>query len=98
MEASFPRHRAERDALLQRATDLLRDDPRVVAAWLFGSLGRGHEDDLSDLDLWVVVGDEWIDTFIGERRPYASQLGPPLLLVEAPQNAPAGGAYLMAVY
>jgi hypothetical protein len=36
---------AERDHLLHRITDLLRDDPCVAAAWLFGSLGRGDADD-----------------------------------------------------
>ena len=44
---------AERDALLARAVERLQADARVGAAWLFGSLGRGEEDALSDLDLWV---------------------------------------------
>src|SRR4051812_13184180 len=45
-------YRAERDTLLRRVQQALERDPRVAAAWLFGSLGRGSEDALSDLDLF----------------------------------------------
>jgi predicted nucleotidyltransferase len=100
----------EREALLQRILQILRQDERVTAVWLFGSLGRiGKErrdaatgvvlaDDLSDLDLWVVVADEHLETINKQRRPYVAQVAEPLLVVEASRNAPAGGAYLMAVY
>ncbi len=91
-------YRAERDALLQHITSILERDQRVRAAWLFGSLGRGDEDDLSDSDVWVVVADEHLGAIVTERREYVAQAGSPLLLVEAPQNAPTGGAYLMAIY
>lgn len=90
--------RAEREALLWRATDLLAADRRVVAAWLGGSLGRGEADDLSDLDLWVAVADEDCPTVVAGRREYASRFGRPLLVLEAPQNAPAGGGYLLTLY
>ncbi|HYP39701.1 MAG TPA: nucleotidyltransferase domain-containing protein [Chloroflexia bacterium] len=90
--------REERAALLQRAIEVLTDDARVVAAWLFGSLGRGDADDLSDIDLWVVVSDEHIDAIRATRREYARSLGEPILIDEAPQNAPPGGAYLLALY
>lgn len=89
---------AERDALLQDITSILERDHRVNAAWLFGSLGRGDEDDLSDLDVWVVVADEHLGIIAAQRRHYVTQASSLLLLVEAPQNAPAGGAYLMAMY
>jgi len=45
----------ERRNLLQRITEQLADDPRFVAAWLTGSLSRGDTDDISDIDLTVVV-------------------------------------------
>src|SRR5437868_5689604 len=90
--------RAERAALLQRAIALLKADERVCAAWLFGSLGRGDADDLSDLDLWVVVEDEHIEEIVAARRDYVARLAEPLLMEEAPQNAPAGGGYLLALY
>lgn len=59
-----------RDECLHRVTDVLRADERVRGAWLAGSLGRGAGDDLSDLDLLVIVresdltgfADTWVDT------------------------------------
>lgn len=48
-------HREDRAVLLASLTDSLQADPRVSAAWLHGSFGRGEADDLSDLDLWVAV-------------------------------------------
>jgi predicted nucleotidyltransferase len=89
---------AERQALLVRAVTLLNNDERVVAAWLYGSLGRGTEDALSDIDLWVVVQDEHIEAVRDKREEYAAVLGNPLLVVDAPQNAPPNGAFLTVLY
>ena len=46
---------------LAAAVELLRDDDRVAAAWVFGSEGRGVADELSDLDLFVAFGDSVAD-------------------------------------
>jgi predicted nucleotidyltransferase len=97
-EERLRQRRVEREELLQRVTGLLEGDERVVAAWLFGSLGRGNEDDLSDLDLWVVVGDDFCDEMVAERHEYVTRLGEALLIEEAPQNAPPGGGYLLVLY
>lgn len=91
-------HRHERDALLQRTIDALQADDRIVAAWLHGSIGRATHDDWSDLDLWVVVADDHIETIRAEREAFMRQLGDLLFTVEAPQNAPSDGAYLVALY
>jgi predicted nucleotidyltransferase len=88
----------ERNRLLDRISRLLDDDPRVKAAWLIGSLGRDGGDELSDIDVWVVIDDRDISEIIKDPRQYTSQIGQPVLVVEAPQNAPAGGAYLMSGY
>lgn len=88
----------EHEALLARAVASLQADERVVAAWLFGSRGRQTADELSDLDLWVVVKDEICDALVAERQRYVTQLGEPVLLLESPMNAPTGGGYLMALY
>lgn len=40
---------------LDQLTILLRSDPRIRAAWLAGSLGRGDADRYSDIDLHVVL-------------------------------------------
>nr|MBA2285799.1 nucleotidyltransferase domain-containing protein [Ktedonobacteraceae bacterium] len=90
--------RTEQEALLQQALVVLQADQRVVAAWLFGSRGRGTSDALSDLDVWVIVRDEFIEVASAERESFVAQCGSPVLVLEAPQNAPAGGAYLMALY
>lgn len=50
---------AHRDMLLQRIVTYLQSDTRFLAAWLAGSFGRGTQDDLSDLDLRVVVAQEY---------------------------------------
>ncbi|MCL4863675.1 MAG: nucleotidyltransferase domain-containing protein [Caldilineaceae bacterium] len=88
----------ERDHLLARATEMVADDARVVAAWLFGSLGRGDADALSDIDLFVVVDDAHFDAIRAHRYANMAQLDDPLLILEAPQNWPPGGVYNMAIY
>ena len=91
-------YREERSQLLRTISEKLEKDPTVKAAWLFGSLGRGDEDALSDLDLWVVVDDAHIDPIRADPRQVTSQMGHPILFLEAPQNAPFAGAYLMTCY
>lgn len=48
-----PRHQA----LLRAVVDFYSADPRVLAVILFGSLGRGNWDALSDLDLDIIMED-----------------------------------------
>jgi hypothetical protein len=91
-------HRQERAALLALAVRLLKADERIVAAWLHGSMGRGTQDDWSDIDLFIVVADEEMEVVGAERGAFVSRAGSLLLTVEAPQNAPPGGAYLLAMY
>lgn len=88
----------ERTGLIEKATDTLARDSRVVAAWLAGSLGRGDADAYSDIDLWVVVRDEDMEAVRKGRRQFVEVLGTPILISEAPQNAPPGGAYLLTMY
>jgi predicted nucleotidyltransferase len=88
----------EHEALLQQVLTVLQVDQRIIAAWLFGSAGRHTSDVFSDLDVWVIVKDESIEMISAERQHFAAQLDHPVLLLESPGNAPAGGAYLMALY
>ncbi len=52
-DESLLTYEAERAALLETIVQHARADARVVAGWLFGSLGRGDGDALSDLDVWL---------------------------------------------
>lgn len=110
MLRELPRLRQEeRNRLLRRLRVALEKDARVRAVWLQGSCARGATDALSDLDLVVVVSDEAMNTVAGDpakptdyrhvlnspRGIWVAQVAePPLLLLEAPQNAPTGGAFL----
>lgn len=87
-------YRTNRDALLRHILAVLSADERFVAAWLTGSLGRNEGDDLSDLDLSVVVADAFTDQFCScspvavtentspERLALYEQFGQPLVLRE----------------
>lgn len=88
-------YRKERTRLLGRIVHELKTDERVVAAWLAGSLGRGADDNLSDLDLWVVVDDAEIDEIIDSPSTFVQTIVPTIVENVAPQNAPEGGAYLL---
>ena len=48
---------AERDRVLERAVELVKQDSRVEASFLTGSLGRGAGDEWSDIDLQAVVAE-----------------------------------------
>lgn len=89
---------AEREAVLQRIVKQLADDDRVVAAWLYGSLGRNASDELSDIDVRIIVADPYCEAMNAERQAYVSRIGPLLLMQEAPHNAPPGGAFLLVMY
>lgn len=88
----------ERTDLIERVSSILHSDERVVAAWLGGSLGSGDADAYGDVDLWVVVRDGDIEGVREGRRQFVEVLGSPVLISEAPQNAPPGGAYLWTLY
>ncbi|MBA3378560.1 MAG: nucleotidyltransferase domain-containing protein [Chloroflexia bacterium] len=85
----------ERDCLLSWIVNALRSDETVVAAWLGGSFGRGNADDLSDIDLWVVVEDDQINAIAAAPSAFVRALVRTIMEIEAPGNAPSGGAYLL---
>jgi Streptomycin adenylyltransferase len=98
-----------RNALLRRIVAFLQSDERFVAAWLAGSFGRNEPDDLSDLDLHVVVVDEFASQLLDktttlwsatlpERRALFEQFGKPVLLQEHHQNAICNGVFTCCIY
>lgn len=94
MPYSVSQYAANRDKLLQHIIAVLSADERFVAAWLTGSFGRGEQDELSDLDLSVVVADSSTQSFCAcseeaitritsdERLAFYQQFGRPLVLRE----------------
>lgn len=99
----------QRELLLERISETLSADKRFPAAWLTGSFGRNEPDDVSDLDLTLVVTDEYSGTLcsrpwqvggqtILERYNLFSQFGEPAVIHENHHNAPAGGTFTFVLY
>jgi hypothetical protein len=89
----------ERDVLLARIQARLDGDPRVGAAWLLGSFGRGEADAWSDLDLHVAVVDEHVDGYLAERAHLYSSVGQPLLVQdEMPSDAMDGAQFQLVIF
>jgi hypothetical protein len=64
--------------LIDRFTAACREDRRVVAAFLGGSLAAGTADEFSDLDLYLITSDEEYRDFFDERRGFMRRLGDPV--------------------
>ncbi len=69
------RHERARDDLLTHIARVLMDDPRIVAAWLPGSLAYGTADAWSDLDLHVIVADEHYTDIVARREDLYARCG-----------------------
>lgn len=75
---------AEYEFLLVRIRDVLRDDPRFLALFLGGSIGRGVADAGSDLDLLVTVSDADFDTVAGELAGILADVVDPVITLAIP--------------
>ncbi|MDQ3539281.1 MAG: nucleotidyltransferase domain-containing protein [Chloroflexota bacterium] len=80
-----------RDVLLARIREAFEADERVLAAWLAGSYGRGTADEWSDIDLHVVVRDDDLTAWQGERNDLYHRVGHPLMRL--PSSASEKGDY-----
>ena len=81
-----------RDRLLDQMLGLLEADPAVAGVALVGSLGRGEEDNWSDIDLLILASDQFIRQFMNE--PAASPWARADLLSDGRHNSPAGATSL----
>lgn len=88
-------YRRERDALLARIVAALKSDESIIAAWLAGSNGSGTADNLSDLDLWIVVDDDRIGDIALDPAAFVHAIAPTIMEIHAPEIAPPGGAFLL---
>ena len=109
MDRTLESYSKNRDALLIKIAETLSEDERFVAAWLTGSLSRNEADSLSDIDLRLVVADEYSPVVCKrleqvsaqtspERYALFSQFGKPALIHENNNNAPQGGTFTCVLY
>jgi nucleotidyltransferase-like protein len=81
-----------RDRLLGQLLGLLEADVAIDGVALVGSLGRGEEDNWSDIDLFILASDQFIRQFMNE--PAASPWARADLLSDGRHNSPAGATSL----
>jgi hypothetical protein len=81
-----------RDRLLDQVLARLGADPAVAGVALVGSLGRGEEDNWSDIDLFILTSDQFIRQFMND--PAASPWARADLLSDGRHNSPAGATSL----
>jgi predicted nucleotidyltransferase len=74
---------ALQQAYITRAVQVLSADKRVAGAWMKGSLATGAAGLYSDIDLGVVVYDEYFEAFIAERDRILAAMGPVVDMGEA---------------
>ena len=109
MNPSIEKYIGHRETLLQAIVEKLSPDERFVAAWLTGSFGRGKQDPLSDIDLTLVVADEYCQTLCTrpkmvnaqttqERYALFGLFGRPALIHENHLHAPEGGTFSFVAY
>lgn len=67
------------EGLISRIRQVLHDDPRVLAAWLSGSRGRGTADRHSDTDVWLVVSAGDVPGFVEDWPQTCERISPTVL-------------------
>ena len=102
-------YRKQRELLIISIANILSKDERFAAGWLTGSYSRNDEDSVSDIDLNLVVADEYSEKLCQrldqvssqtspERYSLFSQFGKPALIHENNNNAPEGGTFTFVLY
>jgi predicted nucleotidyltransferase len=76
-------------ALVARATEVLRADERVLAAWLVGSFANGDADPFSDVDIRCAVADEAYEDLRTSWRSLVDAIAPTVSV--RPLGGQAGG-------
>ncbi len=98
-----------RTELLAHITATLQNGECFVAAWLTGSFGRGKQDNYSDLDIRVIVADDYSETLCSQPWPHGAHttderlalfalFGTPSVVYDAHGNAPEGGTFTYVLY
>lgn len=79
-----PAFAQQRDHVLARLETIVRDDQRLLALWLQGSLADGSADDWSDIDAFVAVRDPDFDAVYTSRLDLVQRLAPVLMSMDEP--------------
>ena len=82
------------DRLLAEIVERLSEHGEVSAVWLAGSRGRGTNDELSDIDIWVAVEDAILNNIVHDPLAYVRRIVPAIMHMIAPEIAPEGGAFI----
>jgi len=109
MKISPEAYRQSRATLLANIVTELANDERFAAAWLAGSYGRNDADEVSDLDLHLVVAEPYSGSLCTraeqvshrtttERITLFSKFGAPALIHENNNNAPEDGTFTFVLY
>ena len=109
MNPTLDIYRDQRDKLLSDLATSLSKEEGFIAAWLTGSFGRNDPDSVSDIDLSLVVSNEYSQKLCQrleqvsaqtspERFALFSQFGKPALIHENNTNAPEGGTFTFVLY
>jgi len=65
---------------VERFRAMCQADPRIVAAFVGGSLATGTADEYSDIDVYLIIADEAYASFLADRAAFMRQLGEPVFL------------------
>ena len=106
---SLQTYTEKREQLLGVIVEAISKDDRFVAAWLTGSYSRSNQDALSDIDISIVVGENYSDLLCyrptqvssqttAERMEIFQQFGEVAFLHENNNNAPEGGTFTNTIY
>jgi hypothetical protein len=109
MNKSVQTYTKHQESFLEAIVEQLSTDERFVAAWLAGSFAKGEADTLSDIDITLVVADEYCQTLCARPKMVSAQttkerydlfrlFGQPALIHENNNNAPAGGTFTFIAY
>ena len=109
MNSNLEAYRQSREVLLTSLVTELSADERCVAAWLTGSYARNDADEVSDLDVTVVITEPYGESLCArheqvshqttpERLALFSKFGKPALIHENNNNAPPGGTFTFVLY
>lgn len=86
-----------RSALLARSVEVFQA-VGAASIHVFGSLARGNDDPLSDLDLWITIPDDLLATVVLQRDEAFASIAPVLIKHEALENRPLRGSYSLIIH